>query len=100
MVRIVLIIGGPLDGVVGDTKRVDDGRPHGDTPRGGCVHPPRAPELRAMTDSPLAAHAATPSELKQRLEAEELGEPFLVLRDANGTQMLVSLEGRSTVTIG
>ena len=53
-----------------------------------------------MTDSPLAAHAATPSELKQRLEAEELGEPFLVLRDANGTQMLVSLEGRNTVTIG
>ena len=53
-----------------------------------------------MSESPLAAHAATPSELKQRLEAEQAGEPFLVLRDANGTQVLVPLAGRTRVTIG
>jgi FHA domain-containing protein len=53
-----------------------------------------------MLESPLAAHAATPAELKQRIEVAQAGDPFLVLRDANGTQMLLSLADRERITIG
>jgi len=44
-------------------------------------------------DSPLAAHAATPAELRDRIEAERLGRPFLVLRDESTSQRIVELEG-------
>lgn len=51
--------------------------------------------------SPLAAHAATPAELRERIEAERAGTPFLVLRDGDGDQRLVVLDPSSTrVTIG
>lgn len=51
--------------------------------------------------SPLAAHAATPAELRDRIEAERDGEPFLVLRDETGAQRLVALaEDASRVTVG
>jgi pSer/pThr/pTyr-binding forkhead associated (FHA) protein len=57
-----------------------------------------------MTDarpSPLAAHAATPAELRERIEAEREGEPFLVLRDGDGAQRLFVLEpGTARVTVG
>lgn len=43
--------------------------------------------------SPLAAHAASPAELRARIDAERLGRPFLVLRDAEGAQLLVELDG-------
>ena len=51
--------------------------------------------------SPLAAHAATPAELRERIEAERAGAPFLVLRDGAGGQRLHVLEpGTERVTIG
>ena len=51
-----------------------------------------------MSDSPLAAHASTPQELRARLDAERAGTPFLVLRDAAGRQLIVALgDGRASV---
>ncbi|HYF26223.1 MAG TPA: FHA domain-containing protein [Baekduia sp.] len=44
-------------------------------------------------DSPLAAHAASPAELQDRLHAERGGTPFLVLRDGDGRQRVVPLHG-------
>ena len=43
--------------------------------------------------SPLEAHAASPAELRDRIEAERAGRPFLVLRDGDGGQRLVELGG-------
>ncbi len=52
-------------------------------------------------DSPLAPHAATPSELQARVEAAREGRPFLVLRDDTGAQRLVDLGGeRDRLSIG
>jgi pSer/pThr/pTyr-binding forkhead associated (FHA) protein len=45
-----------------------------------------------MPQSPLQAHSATPAELRERIEAERRGRPFLVLRDADGAQRLVELD--------
>jgi pSer/pThr/pTyr-binding forkhead associated (FHA) protein len=54
-----------------------------------------------MQDSPIAAHASTPAELKQRQDAERAGLPFLVLRDPDAGQVLVRLDGsRPRLTIG
>jgi DNA-binding CsgD family transcriptional regulator len=44
-------------------------------------------------ESPLASHAATPAELQERLGAERAGAPFLVLRDGDGRQRLLRLDG-------
>jgi hypothetical protein len=44
-------------------------------------------------DSPLAAHAASPAEIQERLNAERAGAPFLVLRDGGGRQQLLRLSG-------
>jgi pSer/pThr/pTyr-binding forkhead associated (FHA) protein len=44
-------------------------------------------------ESPLAAHAASPAELQERLSAERGGAPFLVLRDGAGRQRLQRLMG-------
>src|SRR5688572_3967575 len=49
-----------------------------------------------MADSPLAAHAASPSELRDRIEAERRGLPFLVLRDDEGGQRIVQLDPADT----
>jgi pSer/pThr/pTyr-binding forkhead associated (FHA) protein len=52
-------------------------------------------------ESPIAAHTSTPAELKERLEAERTGEPFLVYRDANARQRICVLSTpRTTVAIG
>lgn len=51
-------------------------------------------------ESPLAAHTSTATELQERMAAEAAGDPFLVLRDENGMQVIVSLAGRDRVTIG
>jgi pSer/pThr/pTyr-binding forkhead associated (FHA) protein len=52
---------------------------------------------RALT----GRHASTPVELKQRLEAERRGTPFLLYRDAAGRQQIVELdENAQRVTIG
>jgi predicted component of type VI protein secretion system len=45
-----------------------------------------------MADSPIAAHAASPAELRDRIEAERRGRPFLVLRDDEGGQRIVELD--------
>ncbi|MTD47102.1 FHA domain-containing protein [Conexibacter sp. W3-3-2] len=51
--------------------------------------------------SPLAAHAASPAELRARIDAERLGRPFLVLRDGEGAQTLVELDGaRERLSLG
>jgi pSer/pThr/pTyr-binding forkhead associated (FHA) protein len=52
-------------------------------------------------DSPIGPHKSTPAELKQRLEAERAGEPFLVYRDDSRRQQLCTLTAFSgPVTIG
>ncbi len=45
-----------------------------------------------MPDSPIAAHAASPAELRDRIEAERRGVPFVVLRDDTGGQRIVELD--------
>jgi pSer/pThr/pTyr-binding forkhead associated (FHA) protein len=66
--------------------------------------PPPAPEEgsapRQGVVSPLAPHVATPAELGERLQAARSGDPFLVLRSAEDRQVLISLKGRSHITIG
>jgi hypothetical protein len=50
--------------------------------------------------STVPTHSASPAELKERLEADRRGEPYLVLRDGEGVQRIVVLgseEGRRTV---
>jgi pSer/pThr/pTyr-binding forkhead associated (FHA) protein len=44
-----------------------------------------------MSHSPLAPHAATPAELRERIEAERRGTPFLVYRDGDGGQAILDL---------
>jgi pSer/pThr/pTyr-binding forkhead associated (FHA) protein len=50
---------------------------------------------------PLERHSATPSELRDRLEAERRGMPFLLFRDGGDRQVIVELpDDRPRVTIG
>ena len=51
-------------------------------------------------ESPLAVHTSTPTELRDRMEAEAAGHPFLVHRDLQGAQVLLGLSGLDRVTIG
>lgn len=54
-----------------------------------------------MPESPLAPHASTPAELRERLDALRSGVPHLVLRDGDDRQVLVALDGSTArVTIG
>ena len=54
-----------------------------------------------MPISPLAPHSSSPADLKERLEAERRGSPFLLYRDAGGNQhILVLEEAGDEVTIG
>lgn len=54
-----------------------------------------------MSDSPIGSHHSTPAELKQRIAAERRGTPFVVYRDASGTQVLVELDARrNRFTVG
>jgi pSer/pThr/pTyr-binding forkhead associated (FHA) protein len=49
----------------------------------------------------LGPHTASASELKERLNAERRGSPFLILRDAQGVQALIELPvGRAPMTVG
>jgi hypothetical protein len=53
-----------------------------------------------MEGSPIAAHAASPEELRDRIEAERVGRPFLVLREGDGGQRIIELdpaEGRLSI---
>jgi pSer/pThr/pTyr-binding forkhead associated (FHA) protein len=45
-----------------------------------------------VIQSPLAPHTASPAELKERLEAQRRGTPFLVYRDAGSQQLIFDLE--------
>lgn len=52
-----------------------------------------------MTQRLVGPHAASVQELRAQIEAERVGRPFLVLRDAEGVQSVVSLAA-GNVTIG
>ncbi len=54
-----------------------------------------------MTGLAGSPHPATARELKQVLDAERAGEPFLLYRDSNGQQRLVELgTGAAPLTVG
>jgi hypothetical protein len=48
----------------------------------------------------LARHAASPAELQEQLVAARRGAPFLLYRDGEGHQRIVSLEDRGHLTVG
>lgn len=53
-----------------------------------------------MSD-PRGPHKSTPAELKARIEAERLGKPFLLLRDAVGAQRVLDLDASAgTLSLG
>jgi predicted component of type VI protein secretion system len=53
------------------------------------------------TASPLQPHGASPVELRDRIEAERRGRPFLVMRDGDGAQAIVELgEERDRLSVG
>ena len=57
--------------------------------------------MPTVDDTPLGRHRATPAELKERLLAEQRGDPFLVWRRDSGGQQLFPLHpGLQRVTIG
>ncbi len=52
-------------------------------------------------EHPDAPHRATPAEIKERLEAERGGLPFLLYRDGDGAQQILHLgDTRDRLTIG
>src|SRR5919202_6614641 len=53
-----------------------------------------------MAQSPLQAHSASPAELRERIEAERRGRPFLVFRDGDGAQRLLDLAGLERLSVG
>jgi pSer/pThr/pTyr-binding forkhead associated (FHA) protein len=60
-----------------------------------------ATDAAPMVGSPLALHAASPVELKARLDAERRGTPFLLYRDGSGTQFIFALgPDRDRATVG
>jgi hypothetical protein len=54
-----------------------------------------------VSESPLDPHVASPRELRDRIDAERHGTPFLVYRTGDDRQMLVELtDDRDRLTIG
>ena len=53
-----------------------------------------------MESSLTGPHAASAAELKERMAAERRGRPFVILRDADGTQQLIELGDQGPCTIG
>jgi pSer/pThr/pTyr-binding forkhead associated (FHA) protein len=54
-----------------------------------------------VPDSPLDAHVATPQELRERIEAERRGSPFLVYRTGADEQAILDLGAAAQrITIG
>lgn len=53
-----------------------------------------------MSDPGDAPRPRTPRELQQVLAAERTAEPFLLLRGADGKQVIVDLGGESQLTVG
>jgi len=52
--------------------------------------------MDGSSGSPTAAHVASPAELRDRIEAERRGRPFLVLREGAGPQRIVDLDDALT----
>jgi pSer/pThr/pTyr-binding forkhead associated (FHA) protein len=50
--------------------------------------------------SPTARHTSSPRDLKERIEAERRGSPFLLYRDDTGGQRIVELPDRGALTLG
>jgi pSer/pThr/pTyr-binding forkhead associated (FHA) protein len=50
--------------------------------------------------SPLQAHSASPAELRERIEAERRGRPFLILRDGDGDQRILHLDDTPRISVG
>src|SRR3954465_11472457 len=50
--------------------------------------------------SPTPAHSASPQELRERIEAERRGRPFLVFRDDEREQRILELETRGRRSVG
>jgi hypothetical protein len=48
----------------------------------------------------LGRHAASPAELQDQLRAARDGSPFLLYRDGDRQQRIISLDGRRMVTVG
>ena len=48
----------------------------------------------------MSPHRASAAELKERIAAERRGQPFLVYRGEDGTQVIVPLRAGETTTIG
>jgi pSer/pThr/pTyr-binding forkhead associated (FHA) protein len=66
---------------------------------------PPTPEQNRPISGPsrplVGPHAASPVELKEQLEADRLGRPYLLLRDGAGAQQIVALpEGWQPMTVG
>jgi DNA-binding NarL/FixJ family response regulator len=53
-----------------------------------------------LLESPLAAHAATPAELKARIAAQRRGLPFLLYRDGDRALRVHELEHAERITVG
>jgi pSer/pThr/pTyr-binding forkhead associated (FHA) protein len=54
-----------------------------------------------MQSSPLTPHSSSPAELKERVETERRGRPFLLYRDGGGHQRIVELdEVEEQLTVG
>ncbi len=53
-----------------------------------------------MPDLPRTLRTTSATELKQRLEAARRNTPFVLYRDADGQQQIVSLDGPARLTIG
>ena len=54
-----------------------------------------------MPGSPVDIHGASPAELQERIAADRHGEPYLLLRDGEGAQRIVTLAGgHDRITLG
>lgn len=61
---------------------------------------PLANNAQDPSDARPGPHARSASELKDIIETERLGVPFLLWRDASGVQQIFSLGGRQRLTVG
>ena len=52
-----------------------------------------------MAASPIDPHSASPAELQERIRADGLGGPYLLLRDGDGEQRIVALQSER-MTVG
>src|SRR5713226_9024849 len=54
-----------------------------------------------MPISPIDPSGASPAELRERIQADQRGDPYLLLRDSDGAQQILSLGDREAqLTVG